>query len=65
MIGREKEAKIRYCDGHFEIIEPGQYVLCAVSGQKIDLERLKYWSVPRQEAYIDNRAAIERELGES
>jgi len=60
LIGVGKAAKVRYCDGHFEIIEPGQYVLCAVTGRRVDLDRLKYWSVPLQEAYIDNRAALMR-----
>lgn len=53
-----------YCHGHFEIVEPGDYVLCAVTGQRIDLDHLKYWSVPRQEAYIDNRAAVARLLAD-
>jgi hypothetical protein len=60
LISLGNEAKVRYCDGHFEIVEPGQYVLCAVTGQKIYIDRLKYWSVPLQEAYIDNQAALAR-----
>ena len=36
----------------FEIIEPGDYVECAVSGKKIQLENLNYWNVELQEPYF-------------
>jgi len=35
-------------------------VLCAVSGQKIPLERLRYWSSELQEAYRDAVLASQR-----
>lgn len=54
------EARIRYLDGDFQILSPGNYVLCAVTGQAIPLDELKYWSVERQEAYRDAAAAISR-----
>ncbi|MBB3981012.1 hypothetical protein GGR44_000643 [Sphingobium fontiphilum] len=44
-------AKIRYGTPHFEVIKPGQFVLCAVSGERIDLDILTYWSEALQEAY--------------
>jgi hypothetical protein len=40
----------------FEIVRPGQFVLCAVSGAAIPLADLTYWSAERQEAY---RSAVE------
>ena len=43
----EKQAKVKYLDGEFEIIKDGQYVICAVSGKRISLNDLKYWSVER------------------
>ena len=45
------EAKLKYKQGLFEIILEGEYVICAVSGKKILLKNLKYWSVDLQEAY--------------
>lgn len=55
------EAKITYLDGDFQIVSPGSYVRCAVSGESIALEDLKYWSVARQEPYIDALVSFERE----
>jgi hypothetical protein len=45
------EAKLRYLDGDYEVLLPGAYVLCAVSGTQIPLDALRYWSVDLQEAY--------------
>ncbi|KAA0972215.1 DUF2093 domain-containing protein [Aureimonas fodinaquatilis] len=56
------EAKISYLDGDFEVIRPGAYVLCAVTNQSIPLDMLRYWSVARQEPYVDAAASLEREL---
>ena len=45
-------AKLRYVPNTFEIIEKGNYVICAVSGKKIPLDKLTYWNVNLQEAYF-------------
>jgi hypothetical protein len=37
-------------------------VRCAVSGQQIRLEDLKYWSIARQEAYASAALSLQREL---
>ena len=47
-----KEAKLKYNAGSFEILENGDHVICAVSKAKISLENLKYWSVELQEPYL-------------
>lgn len=52
------EAKIKYLDGDFQILSAGAYVSCAVTGQVIPLDDLKYWSVEKQEAYIDVEASV-------
>lgn len=57
-----REARIRYLDGDFQVISPGSFVRCAVTGQDIPLDELKYWSVDRQEAYVDAAASLKREL---
>ena len=55
----EKEAQIRYFHGQFDIRASGDYVKCAVTGQHIPLAQLRYWSVPRQEAYLSPKEALE------
>jgi hypothetical protein len=54
------EAKLRYLDGDIDVIEPGDYVTCAVTGRKIPIQALRYWSVDHQEAYVDAAAAATR-----
>ncbi len=58
----KKLAKIKYLPNNFEIIDSGDYVVCAVSGKKIDLENLTYWNVELQEPYYSYKEAfIKRE----
>lgn len=57
------EARVRYLDGDFQVISPGSFVRCAVTGKAIPLDELKYWSVARQEAYADAQISFERETG--
>ena len=47
-----KKAKLIFKHIYFEIVEQGDYVLCAVSGKKIPLQKLNYWNVELQEAYF-------------
>jgi hypothetical protein len=56
------EAKIRYLDADYQVLSPGTFVRCAVTGKPIPLDELKYWSVERQEAYVDVEASLKREL---
>ena len=46
------KAKLKYGPNTFEVIEAGDYVVCAVSGKNIDLKDLEYWNVELQEAYF-------------
>lgn len=57
MFGNNDLAILEYDTPEFAIVRPGRYVLCAVTGQKIELEALKYWSAEFQEAYIDADAS--------
>jgi hypothetical protein len=54
------EAIIHYGDAEYRLMKPGAFVRCAVTGARIALEDLKYWSVDRQEAYVDAAAANQR-----
>jgi hypothetical protein len=60
--GGRKEAKLRYKAGDFDVLTKGDFVVCAVTGQQIDLENLKYWNVSKQEPYSSPAAALKREL---
>tara|TARA_B100000963_G_C22301120_1_gene525736 strand:- start:11 stop:202 length:192 start_codon:yes stop_codon:yes gene_type:complete len=56
----KKKARLVYKPNYFEIIEEGDYVLCAISGKKIQLQNLNYWNVDLQEAYFSPIEANER-----
>ncbi|MBB6466252.1 hypothetical protein HNQ96_002117 [Aminobacter lissarensis] len=57
-----REARIRYLDGDFQVTSPGSFVRCAVTGESIPLDELKYWSVARQEPYRDAAVSLAREI---
>ena len=48
----KKLAKIKYLPNNFQILENGDYVECAVTGKKINIEDLTYWNVELQEPYF-------------
>ena len=54
------EAKLQFVDGDYRILRPGAFVRCAVTGQPIPLDELRYWSVDRQEAYATPAASMKR-----
>ena len=56
----KKKAKLIFKHNYFEIVEEGDYILCAVSGKKILLQNLNYWNVELQEAYFSSIEANER-----
>ena len=56
----KKKAKVIFKHNFFEIMEEGDYVLCAVSGKKINLQNLNYWNVELQEAYYSPVEVKER-----
>jgi len=56
----KKKAKLNYKHNYYEIIEEGDYVLCAISGKEILLKNLNYWNVELQEAYFSPIEANER-----
>ena len=61
MSGSGRMARVQYLDGTFRLLGDGDHVLCAVTGKRIPLDELRYWSVARQEAYADARASLEGE----
>ena len=58
----KKLAKIKYLPNNFQILENGDYVECAVTGKKINIEDLTYWNVELQEPYYSYvEATIKKE----
>ncbi|MCL4715957.1 MAG: DUF2093 domain-containing protein [Hyphomonadaceae bacterium] len=54
------EAKVHYGDNEITILKQGTHVRCAVTGERIPLDELKYWSVDLQEAYRGPAEATQR-----
>lgn len=54
------EALLRYDDNEIAILRQGLFVRCAVSGARIPLDALRYWSVDLQEAYRGPEEAMQR-----
>ncbi|MEE4288241.1 MAG: DUF2093 domain-containing protein [Erythrobacter sp.] len=64
MNSSEKPARLFYGPSTFRVISPGQHVVCAVSGEIIPLEELRYWSAEHQEPYATAEIATRRLLGQ-
>jgi len=60
MNSADRRATLRYEPNGFRVLSVGNHVLCAVSGERIALEALRYWSVVHQEAYATCEAATQR-----
>jgi hypothetical protein len=58
MSNNGRPAKLHYMAGTFRMLSSGDHVVCAVTGQKIPLDELRYWSIARQEAYADAEASL-------
>jgi hypothetical protein len=54
------EAKLAYGPNGFRVLRPGMHVFCAVTGEAIALEELRYWSVDHQEPYASAEIAAKR-----
>ena len=60
MLGFKGEARLKYLDSEFQVMAPGDFVRCAVTGKPIPLSELRYWSVERQEPYESAEASMQR-----
>jgi hypothetical protein len=61
MSGSGRTARVRYLAGTFRLLSDGDHVVCAVTGARIPLQELRYWSVERQEPYVDAATSLEAE----
>ena len=57
-------ATLIYGPNGFRVVRTGRFVICAVTGEPIPLEELRYWSVDRQEPYASPEIATRRLLGQ-
>ena len=62
MSNRDRPARLHYLPYSFRVLQAGDHVVCAVSGQRIPLDQLRYWSVARQEPYVNAEASTRAEL---
>ena len=58
MQGSGREARVHYLAGTFRLLAEGDHVRCAITGVQIPLDELRYWSVARQQAYVDADASL-------
>ncbi len=50
-------ARLHYMANNYRVLSPGDHVLCAITGERIQLDALRYWSVARQHAYASAEIA--------
>ena len=65
MNSADRPATLFYQANGFRMLKPCSHVVCAVSGEVIALEALRYWSVEHQEPYASPELATRRLLGQS
>ena len=59
MSNTDRPARLHYMANGFRVLSTGDHVVCAISGQRVPLEELRYWSVARQEAYATPELATQ------
>ena len=63
LMSPDTPAVLHFEPNGFRVVRPGAFVLCSVSGERIPLDILRYWSVERQEPYANPEIATRRLLG--
>ena len=62
MSNRDRIARLHYMPYSFRVLQAGDHVVCAVTGEKVALQDLRYWSIARQEPYASAQASVQAEL---
>lgn len=65
MSSKDKVARLHYMANSFRMLTAGDHVVCAVTGQSIALEELRYWSVIKQEPYVSADASARAALNKA
>ncbi len=60
MSSSDQAATLIYGPNGFRVVKPGHFVACAVTGEPVPLEELRYWSVERQEPYASCAVSTRR-----
>ncbi len=63
MSSNDRPATLHYGPNGFRVVTSGSHVICAVTGEKIPLDALRYWSGELQEAYASCEIATRRLMG--
>ena len=64
MSSPDRPATLQYGPNGFRVVTAGDHVVCAVTGERIVLEALRYWCTVRQEPYASAAIATRRLTGE-
>ena len=59
----ERIAALHFQPNGFRVVQPGTHARCAVTGESVALDTLRYWSVEHQEAYVSCAVATRRLTG--
>ena len=59
LMAQGRVAKVHYLANGVRVLAAGDHVVCAVSGERVPLDELRYWSVARQEAYATAQCATQ------
>ncbi|MBY0521644.1 MAG: DUF2093 domain-containing protein [Sphingomonas sp.] len=54
----DRPARLYFAANGFRVIAPGDHVLCAVTGERIPIDSLRYWSVALQQPYASAAVAM-------
>lgn len=65
MSSQERAASLHFGPNGFRVLTAGTFVHCAVTGERIALEELRYWSAERQEPYVSAAVATGRLTGKT
>lgn len=65
MSSSSRAAKLFYLPGSYRMLSAGDHVVCGVSGVKIPLEELRYWSADSQQAFASCDIAVRAITGRS
>ena len=55
----DRPARLHYMANGFRVLTAGDHVVCAVTGARIPLDTLRYWSVALQQPYASATLASE------
>lgn len=64
MSNTARPAKLHYMANGFRVLTPGDHVTCAVSGERVAIEDLRYWSVALQQPYATAEIATRAMLAQ-